>query len=53
MTWVTRDACDYAGVVPIVNDSGGPKEDILVNLDGTDAFGQPRRAGAACHHQLC
>lgn len=34
-----------AGVVPIVNDSGGPREDILVALDGVDAFGQPRRAG--------
>ncbi len=36
-----------AGVVPIVNDSGGPREDILARLDAVDVFGQPRRAGVA------
>ena len=34
-----------AGVVPVVNDSGGPREDILTTLHTIDGFLQPRRAG--------
>lgn len=43
-----------AGVVPIANDSGGPKEDIVVaepvgSTNGPDARGLPQRTGFLCH----
>lgn len=41
--------CDGAGVVPIVNNSGGPRMDILHSPDcRLEAFSEPRSCGAPC-----
>lgn len=41
--------CDGAGVVPIVNNSGGPRMDILHSPDcRLEDFSEPRSCGAPC-----